>query len=134
FSGVELQHQFADLGAQLAHLPVVGGLLVFGPGLQPALPSLHERVHPALDVRLLQVVLSAGVNERHLTLDQLQQQLDLSPSRPSLKVLLHPLSLRTRVLYPVQSERGTTSPRHTSAQAGPWGFGNARDDRDAISI
>ncbi|HEV7734136.1 MAG TPA: OmpA family protein, partial [Candidatus Binatia bacterium] len=47
--------------------------------------------------------------ELRFTLDQLQEQLDLSPSGPSLKVLVHRPSLWTRALCPVQSWRGTTS-------------------------
>src|SRR5262245_31187405 len=80
------------LRPQLAHLTVVDGLLVLRPGLQASLTALEERVHPALDARLFQVVLPAGVDELHLTVDQLQQQLDLPLSRPPLKVLLHPIS------------------------------------------
>src|SRR5215472_13450317 len=63
FSGVELQHELANLRPQLAHLGLVHCLLVLGAGLEAALPALDERVHPPLDLGLLEVVLAAHVHE-----------------------------------------------------------------------
>src|SRR5262249_15167974 len=111
FSGVELQDQFTDLRAELADFAVVDCLLVLRSGLQATLAGLEERLHPALDLGLREVVLAAHVHELRFTLDQLQEQLDLPPRCPSLKVFLHRLSLWTGALCPVQSERGTTSHR-----------------------
>jgi len=69
------------------------GLLVLAARLQAALAGLEERLHPALNLRLLEVMLPAGVDERRLTLDQLQQELDLPLRRPPLEILLHPSSV-----------------------------------------
>src|SRR5262249_31224483 len=79
FSGVELQHELANLRPQLAHLGFVRRLLVLGPRLEPALAGLDERVHPPLDLGLLEVVLAAHVHELLLSPDQLQEQFNLPP-------------------------------------------------------
>src|SRR5262245_26038602 len=73
FSCVQFDHELADLGTQLAHLGLMDGLLVFGPGLEAPFAALHERVHPPLDLRLLQVVLAAHVQELSLPPDQLKE-------------------------------------------------------------
>src|SRR5262245_36132033 len=65
-SCVQLEHELADLGPQLADLNLVRGLLVFGPLLESALAGLHERVHPRLDLGLLEIVLAAHVHELSL--------------------------------------------------------------------
>jgi hypothetical protein len=52
-SATRCGHKLADLGA---HLGLMDGLLVLGPGLEAALAALHERVHPPLDLGLLEVV------------------------------------------------------------------------------
>src|SRR5262249_52093571 len=119
FSGVELQHELADLRSQLTHLGLVHRLLVFGARLEPPLTRLDERVHPPLDLGLLEIVLAAHVHELPLPPDQLKEQLHLPPRRPPLKLLrLHRPSTWTRVLYPVQSRRGTTSGRHWGNRSG----------------
>src|SRR5262249_425292 len=106
------EHQLAYLRAQLPHLGLMDGLLVLGPGLEAALAALHERVHPSLDLGLLEVVLAAHVHELPLAPDQLKEKLNLPLRRPPLKLLrLHPPSTSTRALYPVQARRGTTSPK-----------------------
>ena len=73
----KLEHQLADLGAELLHFLLVDRTLVVGLGLQAALARLHERLHPGLDLGLLQVVLPADVHEPTLALDQRQKLLDL---------------------------------------------------------
>ncbi|MCW5892444.1 MAG: transposase [bacterium] len=93
FSRVELQDQLADLRPQLADLALMDRLLVVRPRLEPARAGLEEQRHPALDLGLREIVLPAGVDERRLPLDQLQQQLDLAARRPPLKLLLHRRSL-----------------------------------------
>ena len=93
FSGVKLQDEFADLGAELPHLAFVDDLLILAPGLQAALAPLHERLHRRLDLGLLEVMLPAGVDELRLAPNQLEQQFDLPLGRPPLKLLLHPSSV-----------------------------------------
>src|SRR5262249_40137580 len=99
---------------------LVGGLLVFGPRLEAPLAGLHERVHPRLDLGLLEVVLAAHVHELPLPPDQLKEELNLPLRRPPLELLrLHRPSARTRGLYPVQSRRGTTSGRPPGGEVLP---------------
>src|SRR5205823_12255712 len=63
FFRVELQHELTNLRSQLAHLGLMRRLLVLGPRLESTLPCLDERVHPPLDLGLLEVVLAAHVHE-----------------------------------------------------------------------
>src|SRR5262249_53932961 len=88
---------------------------------ESALAGLHERVHPRLDLGLLEVVLAAHVHELPLPPDQLKEELNLPLRRPPLELpRLHRPSARTRVLYPVQSRR---EPPHVlqGGSAREWG-------------
>lgn len=81
------------LGPQLGHLAVMVGPLVVRACLEPALAGVHENLHPALDLGLLEVVLTAHVHELRFALDH------CSSSATS----------RRAVHRPVQSRRGTRS-------------------------
>src|SRR5262245_18184562 len=111
FSGIQFQHELAHLGPQLLHLSIATVDLVHRLRLQATLASLQEGLHPALDLGLLEVVLSADVNEFPLALDQRQKELNLPLRRPSLNRRFHALLPWTRPLWPVQLRRGTTSAR-----------------------
>src|SRR5262249_10364934 len=80
------------------------------PRLESPLAGFDERVHPRLDLGLLEVMLAAHINELPLSPNQLKEYLNLPLRRPPLKLLrLHRPSTWTRALYPVQSRRGTSS-------------------------
>lgn len=48
------------------------GLLILTPRLETPLPPLQKRVHPAFDLRLLEIVLATRIDELRLPADQLQ--------------------------------------------------------------
>jgi len=73
FLGVELQDEFAYLRAELPQLALVDGLLIFAPRLEPPIAGGHKRLHPRVDLGLLEVVLAARINELRLAPEQLQQ-------------------------------------------------------------
>jgi hypothetical protein len=48
---------------QLTDFALVRGLLILAAGFQAALPGGHGRLHPRLDLGVLQIVLAAGIDE-----------------------------------------------------------------------
>jgi hypothetical protein len=107
FSGIDLKHEFADLGSQLLDLSFTSCIFLVRVDLEAPLTALLKGFDPRFDLGVFEIVLPTDIDQSPFSADELDDHLRLTLGGPSLKLTtFHLLPLLRTWAYTQSSSRG----------------------------